>query len=60
MHVTTRTNMPILTSNFIFPNREGLERLRKFFQPFPSAHNESGIENFKNHEEEERKGQMLT
>jgi hypothetical protein len=31
MHVTTRTNMPILTSNFIFPNREGLERLRKFF-----------------------------
>jgi hypothetical protein len=29
MHVVTRVNLPILTSNYIFPNRECLERFLK-------------------------------
>jgi hypothetical protein len=29
MPVTTKDNLPILTSYHIFPNREGLERLEK-------------------------------
>jgi hypothetical protein len=29
MHVATRVNFPILTSYFIFPNKEGLEILQK-------------------------------
>jgi hypothetical protein len=28
MHVATRGNLPILTSDFIFPNKEGLEILQ--------------------------------
>jgi hypothetical protein len=30
MLVTTKANLPILISNHIFPNREGLERVNKF------------------------------
>jgi hypothetical protein len=30
MPIVTRVNLAILTSNHIFPNRKGLERLEKF------------------------------
>jgi hypothetical protein len=30
MHVATKVNLPILTSYFIFPNKEGLKILQKF------------------------------
>jgi hypothetical protein len=51
MYVITRTNMPTLISNIIFPNREGLERLNKFM---PRRKSMSGqIPNFQDTQEED-------
>jgi len=51
MHVTTKANLPILTSNHIFPNREGLERLAKCVPKKKSISEE--VHNFQNTQEKD-------
>jgi hypothetical protein len=49
MRVTTKANLPILTSNHIFPNGEGLERLAKCVPKKKSISEE--VHNFQNTQE---------
>jgi hypothetical protein len=51
MRVTTKANLPILISNHIFPNREGLERLAKCVPKKKSISEE--VHNFQNTQEKD-------
>jgi len=51
MPITIKVNMPILTSNHIFPNRKGFKMLEKFV-PKRKSINEN-IPNFQNSKEED-------